>query len=242
MLKASLSSLSSAADAAMEALLLEEAAEKQAADKGASSRKKQATTKKASVKLQPAPAPATSPPTLTATVRSNQPEEPTAEARAAADEGLRSAMAAGDYDTLSRSLEAHRAAASEVTLQEARAERDRLAKKRKKESQRLRKAHAGAMSALPELQALGETSDANTLRKGVEAAASHVGVLAALDEEVAAAQERLGQLAVGSASAATELEAAVRGPAVEIQLDDLKGALRSTLGTIYPPCNEPQGA
>ena len=40
------------------------------------------------------------------------------------------------------------------SLQQARAERDRLAKKRKKESQRLRKAHAGAMSALPELQAL----------------------------------------------------------------------------------------
>ena len=143
------------------------------------------------------------------------------EARVAADEALRCAMAVGDYDVLSRALEAHRGAANEVALQQARAERDRLAKKRKKESQRLRKAHAGAMSSLPELQALSKAGVASALRKGVEAAASHLGVLPALDVEVTVAQARLDDLAIRSASAATEAE----GQAVELTLADLTGAL-----------------
>ena len=156
----------------------------------------------------------------------------------AADEALQCAMAGGDYEILSRALEAHRGAANEVALQQARAERDRLAKKRKKESQRLRKAHAGAMSSLPELQALSKAGDASALRKGVEAAASHLGVLPALDVEVTVAQARLDDLAIRSASAATEAE----GQAVELTLADLTGALPPpTLDSPPPkaPCTIP---
>ena len=65
--------------------------------------------------------------------------------------------------------------------------RDRLKEKRKKESQRLRRAHAGAMGAMGALQTLDATADAGALRAGIAAATVHVGVLPGLGEEVRAA-------------------------------------------------------
>ena len=63
------------------------------------------------------------------------------------------------------------------------AARDRLKEKRKKESQRLRKAHGAAMGALA---ALGAATDVCALRAGLEVARAHAGVLPVLDEEAGA--------------------------------------------------------
>jgi hypothetical protein len=213
---------------AMELIMAEESQEWQRGEKGASARKKQGKAKKGS--LKPQPAPATAPAAPPANAGASGTEESDAKVRAAADEALQRALAGGEYDALSRALEAHRGAASEAVVQQACAERDRLAKKRKKESRRLRKAHADAMSALPQLLALGEAGDAAALREGLEAASSHVGMLPALDEEVDAARARLEGVAIGGASAATEAEAATPepeaaalGPAVELTFDELSG-------------------
>jgi interleukin-1 receptor-associated kinase 1 len=201
----------SVADAAMEALLAEEGVTKEA------SSPKKSKSKKASPRLDLRLA--TSAPLPLASGCAILPEEPTADARA--DEALKHAMAGGDSDALARALEAHRNMASEEVLQKARVERDRLAKMRKKESQRLRKAHAGAMSALPQLQALDELGDFSALQEGLASATAHEGVLPALDEELEAARVRLEQLAAGDGSATTELA----GPAQawELTLDDLGG-------------------
>ena len=68
-------------------------------------------------------------------------------ARRTADEALRGAMATGEYERLAMTIEQQCAAASGEVLQEARAMRERLNKRRKKESQRLRRAHAAEMEA-----------------------------------------------------------------------------------------------
>eukprot|EP00966_Prymnesium_polylepis_P260926 6026930-Prymnesium_polylepis.3 len=69
------------------------------------------------------------------------------------DEMLRSAMAAMQYEALAAALDEHRGLASDSVLEEARMLRDRLHKRRKKESQKLRRAHAVEMqtSALANL-------------------------------------------------------------------------------------------
>ena len=64
---------------------------------------------------------------------------------AAADEALRVAMAAAQYEGLIGAIEKHHALASEGVLTEARAMRERLHKKRKQESQKLRRKHAAEM-------------------------------------------------------------------------------------------------
>ena len=64
---------------------------------------------------------------------------------AAADEALRVAMAAAQYEGLIGAIEKHHALASEGVLAEARAMRERLHKKRKQESQKLRRKHAAEM-------------------------------------------------------------------------------------------------
>ena len=74
-------------------------------------------------------------------------ESPASVARAA-DEALRDAVAAADYDVLTRALDKHCTLASEMALAEARTARNRLHKKRKKESQKLRRQHADEMKVL----------------------------------------------------------------------------------------------
>jgi len=64
---------------------------------------------------------------------------------ATADEALRVAMAASQYEGLIGAIEEHHARASEGVLAEARAMRERLHKKRKQESQKLRRKHASEM-------------------------------------------------------------------------------------------------
>jgi hypothetical protein len=66
-------------------------------------------------------------------------------------------MAEGECEALSDAVDEHRGAASEVVLLEARAVCKRLTRKRKEKSQRARKAHNGAMQALPQLQALASS-------------------------------------------------------------------------------------
>ena len=68
-----------------------------------------------------------------------------AAASVAADEALRAAIAAVQYEGIARALEEHCAVASESVLADARALRDTLHKRRKKESQKLRRAHAVEM-------------------------------------------------------------------------------------------------
>jgi hypothetical protein len=63
-------------------------------------------------------------------------------------------MTEGECGALSDAIDEHREAASEAVLLEARATCKRLTRKRKEKSLRARKAHNGAMQALPQLQAL----------------------------------------------------------------------------------------
>jgi len=73
---------------------------------------------------------------------------------AAADEALRVAMAAAQYEGLVGAIEEHHALASEDVLAEARAMRERLHKKRKQESQKLRRKHAAEMKMQASLSKL----------------------------------------------------------------------------------------
>ena len=66
--------------------------------------------------------------------------------------------------------------------------KEQLKEARRRDSQRLRKAHGAAMGALKSL----DTADSpSALRAGIAAARPHVGVLPALAEEVSAAESRL---------------------------------------------------
>lgn len=67
-------------------------------------------------------------------------------------------------------------------LAEAQAARDRLQRQRMKASQKLRKAHGGAMGALAKLQALSASDDAAALREALAGAADHTDGLPALDQ------------------------------------------------------------
>ena len=73
---------------------------------------------------------------------------------AAADEALRVAIAAAQYEGLVGAIEEHHARASEGVLAEARAMRERLHKKRKQESQKLRRKHAAEMEMQASLSKL----------------------------------------------------------------------------------------
>ncbi|EOD05470.1 hypothetical protein EMIHUDRAFT_97349 [Emiliania huxleyi CCMP1516] len=135
---------------------------------------------------------------------------------AAADEALQQAVAAGSYEGLASALEACSGLASPAVLAAARRARDKLKEARKRESQRLRKAHGAAMGALKSL----DTADSpSALRAGIAAARPHVGVLPALDGEMSAAESRLAELSVASKAS----REAVARP-VEIALSDLTAA------------------
>ena len=120
-------------------------------------------------------------------------------ALAAADEALRAAMTAAQYDGLIRALEAHHANASEGVLAEARAMRERLHKKRKKESQKLRRAHATEMEAgLAELSLSEAPPSPPAAGSATEAVAS-----AAAESEAAAPPLAAAALSLAELTAAT---------------------------------------
>ncbi|KOO34734.1 hypothetical protein Ctob_013740, partial [Chrysochromulina tobinii] len=73
---------------------------------------------------------------------------------AAADVALRVAMAAAQYEGLIGAIEEHQALASEGVLAEAMAMHERLHKKRKQESQKLRRKHAAEMEMQASLSRL----------------------------------------------------------------------------------------
>jgi hypothetical protein len=137
-----------------------------------------------------------------------------------ADAALQLSLAGGEYDALARSLEEHWQHASEAVLVVARAARDRLKERRKKESVRLRKQHGGAMGALQQLQGLSPMAAADALRESLQSAAPHAGSLPALDEELEVVRVRLEGLAAG---AAAPLEAVASG-AVALTLEQLRAA------------------
>ena len=90
---------------------------------------------------------------------------------ATADEALRRAMALAQYEALARALEEHCTQASEGVLTEARALRERLHKKHKKESQKLRRAHAVEMEVLSGISSLALTDASPQLPQAATAAA-----------------------------------------------------------------------
>jgi hypothetical protein len=137
----------------------------------------------------------------------------------AADDALRAAMADGAYEAVSAALEAHRATASEAVIGEARVMRDKLRERRKKQSQKQRRAHAGAMQALATLQSAQDKLDADTLHVALESAAGHEGELPALQDEVSSAQGLLASLSLDVSQAAP---AAPR--VVELSPDELSAA------------------
>ena len=141
-------------------------------------------------------------------------------ARSAADDALRAAMADGALETIMAALETHRVVASEAVVAEARAMRD---KRRKKQSQKQRRAHAGAMQALATLQSAQHSPDASTLHTALDAAAGHVGQLPALDEQVTAAQGLLASMSLEGPPAASS-EAAAPPRAIELSTDELSTA------------------
>ena len=127
---------------------------------------------------------------------------PSQEAEAPAEEGEEEVAAAAEEAELAAALEERRA-------------RDKLKEARKRESQRLRKAHGAAMGALKSL----DTADSpSALRAGIAAARPHVGALPALAEEVSAAESKLETLSVAEPAAA-----AFARP-VELALSDLTAA------------------
>lgn len=69
-------------------------------------------------------------------------------ARAASDEALREAAESGELAAIVEALEAHCGTASEAEVSHARAARDRFREKRKKESQRQRRAHGQMMKEM----------------------------------------------------------------------------------------------
>jgi hypothetical protein len=145
-------------------------------------------------------------------------------ARAAvADEALRLSVASGKYEALARALEEHSQHASEAVLTEARTARDRLKERRKKESVRLRKQHAGAMVALQQLQGLSTMAAADALRENIQSAERHAGTLPALDEELEVVRARLQGLTAG---ATAPLETVASG-AVELSPDQLQAGTDS---------------
>jgi len=83
-----------------------------------------------------------------------------------ADSALEGAMQGGELEALSAALDAHRDAASEAVVVEARKLRDRLKERRKRETQKQRRAHAAAMKQLQ------DTEDLLAVVAGVEAAAA----------------------------------------------------------------------
>jgi len=114
----------------------------------------------------------------------------------AADEALRQAMAASQYEELARALEEHCALASEGMLVEARAMRERLHKRRKKESQKVRRLHAVEMQVKAGISSLG-LSDATAQLPPV-AAAEPPPAAAAAESPPAAVALTLGELAAAT--------------------------------------------
>jgi ankyrin repeat protein/serine/threonine protein kinase len=152
-----------AAELAAAALLAEEEAE--------AAHKQQAQTKKASKKAKAKQAGASEAraPAASASAAASGSAEADSEVSAAAgdedvvgppapsaadDEALRVAMAAAQYKVLVGAIEEHHALASEGVLAEARAMRERLHKKRKQESQKLRRKHAEEMELQSSLSKL----------------------------------------------------------------------------------------
>jgi len=203
-----------------EALLAEEEAEKEAerakeSKKGKKKKKKSGGGEADNAAPGPSATAASQPPTPPPA-----PSPPPADAAAiaAADEALQQAVAAGSYEGVASALEACSGLASPAVLAAARRARDKLKEARRRDSQRLRKAHGAAMGALKSL----DTADSpSALRAGIAAARPHVGALPALAEEVSAAESKLETLSVAEPAAAEE--AAVARP-VEIALSDLTAA------------------
>ena len=102
-------------------------------------------------------------------------EAASAAASAAADEAIRQAVSTNDVGVISRALEEHRAAASEAEVARARTVRDKLKERRKKESQKQRKAHGAMMMSQLKTQ---------------EAAMAEAGM--------AEAEQAMGSLALGA--------------------------------------------
>ena len=138
-------------------------------------------------------------------------------------------MSAESYDLLASALEQHRHLASEEVVAEARSERDRLHKKRKKHSQKLRRAHADAMAALPKLQ---DASDATTLQAQLDEAMQHAGVLPTLDEEIDAAQGRLEALSTEASAAAEQHHGDAPSEAVHLPSPSETAPVRATASAL----------
>lgn len=121
-------------------------------------------------------------------------------ARTLADEALMRGMADGEYEALASALEMHHAAASESVLAEARALRDKLKDRRKKQSQKQRRAHGGAMVAMAQLQTAQRHADPAVLEAALNLAAGHTSELPALVPEAEAARAMLASLSSASPS------------------------------------------
>jgi hypothetical protein len=130
---------------------------------------------------------------------------------AAADEALRVAVAAAQYEGLVGAIEEHHPLASEGVLAEARAMRERLHKKRKQESQKLRRKHAAEMKMQASLSKLSlhevtqsppaAGSASAEAAPASEAPEAEEGVEAIAAAEPAVAEAAAAKMAVAAAAA-----------------------------------------
>ena len=154
-----------------------------------------------------------------------------AEDSTAADQALQVAMQQGEFEALAAALESHGATASDSVRSEARTLRDKLRDKRKKQSQKLKRAHAGAMEGLAALQTAIGSSDAQALRQAVARAESLATERPEIfAEELGVARERLEALSLGSQPAATVAEDdPAPPPASALASEPQPGAIALTL-------------
>ena len=149
-----------------EELLVSEAAAEMLAAAAAEKPKSSSKAKKGKGKAKASASPRTS---NTADDDDAAPSSPEASSStssfsAAADDALRAATREPyTYESVAAALDAHRALARPETVAEARALRDRLKEKRKKQSQKLRKAHGEAMALHGALQTAQRAQDAGAL-------------------------------------------------------------------------------
>ena len=199
-----------AADAAMQALLAEEA-EQQAAGKKARSKSKK---KKASVQIAVVHvhqeelntgAPGGNQPAPSSEVEALAVEPASEGASSSADDALRQAIGTGDLDAILSALSLHGLQASDAMATQARMARDKAKEKRRKRlSQQQRKAHAGAMSALATVEALPSSAGIDEIRFALSVTEKHVGgEIDQLDDAVSELRSRLTalELSVSPASA-----------------------------------------
>jgi len=118
-----------------------------------------------------------------------------------ADAALQAAMASEDLESIVSALTLHCEQASDGSLAEARATRNKLRNKAKKAQKQQRQLHQAEAAAANLIPAIHEASDVVMLETVLAEAQKWAGLIPALDEEIFVGQERLLQLRIETQAA-----------------------------------------